>query len=274
MRDDFEAKIFMSNPSQNSLVWNHPRHLWMNSPREIFMSPEAVHVWSARLDLPAAIRGGLAAALSADEQSRAARFRFDKHRDRFIAARGILRQILSLYLCIPAAQVRFSLTQYGKPELSEQTGEGALQFNVSHSHDIALYAVTRSRRIGVDIEHVRAIDAESIARWFFSDGEYRSLRAVPEAQKIDTFLTCWTRKEAYIKARGEGLSMPLDSFEVSVLPNAPPKLLWNRTDPEEVERWTVTDVCPDPDYLGALVVEGHGWQLSTWTWQPGREVDR
>jgi 4'-phosphopantetheinyl transferase len=157
--------------------------------------------------------------------------------------------------------------QHGKPEVADRTGH-ELQFNLSHSHDLAVYAITRRRRIGVDIERVREMAVNAMAHLVFSPDEQETLSALPRSEAIQTFLAGWTRKEAYVKARGEGFAIPFNSFEVSMVPNAPPALLRNLHAPADVDRWVLRHVDPAAGYIGALAVEGDGWRLMTSQWPP------
>jgi 4'-phosphopantetheinyl transferase len=209
------------------------------------------HVYFARLDRPLS---RAAATLSDDERARAARFHFDRDRRRFAAARALLRSILAGYLQVPADEVAFTYDPNGKPRLAG----GGLSFNVSHSHGAAVFAFTSEREIGVDIErHPAPDDGDAVARHFFAPAEVAMLDSLPAAARPAAFLRCWTRKEAYIKARGDGLSLPLDSFEVSLEPGAGPALLATRPDPEEARRWSLVDLSRHcPGYVAALALEG------------------
>ena len=230
------------------------------------ISLDEVHVWNASLAVPDDTFRNAWAILSPDEVARAERLLIEKDRKRFVVARGILRKILSVILEVPPSTVRFETTSYGKPVLAAEYSRADIQFNLSHSHDLALYAVTQSRRVGIDLEYIREIDAVNVAEHFFSQREYESLRLLPANQQRAAFFDCWTRKEAYIKARGEGLTRPLQSFEVSILPEKP-QLLWCEGDPTEPDRWFFANVSPSAEYAATLAVEGRGWALSTWHWQ-------
>ncbi|HET8672337.1 MAG TPA: 4'-phosphopantetheinyl transferase superfamily protein [Thermoleophilaceae bacterium] len=209
------------------------------------------HVYFAPLDRPVF---GAATTLSDDERARAARFHFDRDRRRFIAGRALLRSLLGNYLETPPHKVAFRYDPNGKPRL---TG-GELSFNVSHSHSAAVFAFTSERGIGVDIErHPAPDDGDAVARHFFAAAEVTMLDSLPAAARSAAFLRCWTRKEAYIKARGDGLSLPLDSFEVSLAPGAGPALLATRPDPVEAGRWSLVDLSRHcPGYVAALAFEG------------------
>jgi 4'-phosphopantetheinyl transferase len=235
---------------------------WCLQPKTLVLGEDEVHVWRAALNLSASSVQSLQQTLAPDEQRRAERFHFRKDREHFIVAHGLLRIILGRYLDIKLSQLRFCYSPYGKPALAKESGGDALQFNLSHSHGMALYAVTRRRNIGVDIERVRTDwPSEQVAEQFFASSEVAQLRALPDNAWHEAFFRCWTRKEAYIKARGEGLSLPLDKFEVSLAPGEPAALLSTKGDPEEASRWSMKELRVGPGYAAALVVQGHDWQL-------------
>jgi 4'-phosphopantetheinyl transferase len=223
------------------------------------LAADEVHVWLAKLDDYAA--DGLKQLLREDELSRAARFHFDKNRNHYIVARAWLRKLLSAYLGVGAGELRFSYADKGKPSLDESQ-RGSLDFNLAHSQGMALYAFSRAREVGVDLEFIREdLADEKIAERFFSEREIDDLRNVPAELRKQAFFDCWTRKEAYIKARGEGLSMPLAEFDVSLAPGAVAALLRNHKEPDEVTRWSMQVVDVPEGYVAALVAEGQGWRL-------------
>ncbi len=241
---------------------------WLLPPEGLPTWGADVHVWLAELEQPAHLVQRLAGILASTELLRAQRFRFERDKRHFIVARGALRSILSLYLQIVPAQIQFTYGPRGKPALAAACDDGRLRFNVSHSHELALFAVTRDREIGVDIEFMRPLDdAESIATHFFSINEQMVLRSLPAHLKHQGFFNCWTRKEAYIKATGEGLFQPLDEFDVSLAPGEPAQLLAVRGKPDEAQRWTFQALQPPAGYAAALAVEGSNWQLSCWQWE-------
>ena len=206
--------------------------------------------------------------LSSDEQVRAGRFYFERDRSRFVITRGSLRSILARYVNVPARELVFSYSDHGKPSLAFPESSD-VTFNVSHSGDLSLVVVSRRRLVGVDVERIRPETAtEDIAGRFFSTEEVRELMRLPEDLRSAGFFNCWTRKEAYIKALGEGLSHPLDSFAISLSPEVPVVLLWSGDDPEEKNRWRLEALHPGAGYIAALAVEGHDWVLSTWQWLP------
>lgn len=246
--------------------------LW-HPPREaLFLSSAEVHVWRAALDPVVSRVEELQRLLSADELQRAARFHFPRDRRRFIVARGILRDILSRYLEVSPSALAFRYSTYGKPSLADVAAHERLRFNLSHAHEMALFAVTCGREVGIDIEYLhRTIAYEEIAEHFFSTCERASLRAIPAPVKSQAFFNCWTRKEAYIKARGEGLSLPLDQFDVSLVPGEPAALLATRGDPLDTLRWSLQALAPHPDYVAAVAVAAQDWHLTCWHWEEPHE---
>jgi len=247
---------------------------WNTPPPDMVLASDKVHVWRASLELTPTAILALRRTLAADELARVKRFHFTEDRTRFIAARGALRDILARYLGTEANQVCFRYSSHGKPSLAAGSQRGGqrkppLHFNLSHTSDLALVAIARGRRVGVDIESMRTdIAQDLIAARSFSPREQARLRALPIHLKAQGFFNCWTRKEAYIKARGEGLSLPLDQFDVSLAPGEPARLLHVEGDAEEASRWTLAELAPGPGYVAALVVEGHGWRLACWQWAP------
>jgi 4'-phosphopantetheinyl transferase len=244
-------------------VWNTP----VGSFR---LLPDEVHVWRAVLDREPEDLALLSAALSGDERQRADRFRFESDRRHFLAGRGLLRALLGSYLQRDPASLRFAYGPWGKPSLGDQAGPHGLCFNLAHAGGVALFAVTLQRQIGVDVERINPdLGHEDIAEHFFSPREREALRALPPGQRALAFFACWTRKEAYLKARGEGLSISLDSFDVSLAPGEPAQLLATRDDPSHSRRWTLCELDPGPGYAGALAVEGTGWRLWCGHWPDG-----
>lgn len=186
--------------------------MWRLPPKSLALGIDEVHVWRAALDGAASHLQSLWQTLSLDERGRAERFHFRRDHDSFVVARGMLRIILGRYLNAEPDRLRFRYSHYGKPTLAGEFDEEALCFNLSHSDRLALYAITRGRKIGVDLERIRPDFAdEQIAEQFFASGEVAALRALPLHAQQEAFFNCWTRKEAFIKARGEGLSLPSTS---------------------------------------------------------------
>jgi 4'-phosphopantetheinyl transferase len=160
------------------------------------------------------------------------------------------------------------INEYGKPALVYPPHGAHVHFNLSHSGELALYAFAYDKRVGIDVEYKRSdVEYEAIARVSFSPNEQAVLRSLPNEVKQEAFYNCWTRKEAYIKALGKGLSHPLDQFDVSLTPGESPALLADRQDPQAPARWSLCALAPEAHYAGALVVEGAGLQLTCWQWQ-------
>jgi 4'-phosphopantetheinyl transferase len=234
-------------------------------------APE-VDVWRAALDHGPACDEELRRLLAPDECDRAARFHFEQDRRRFVAGRGLLRVILSSYLGITPHALRFNYGCKGKPALAMGGGDGRLRFNVSHSAGLALIAVTLDRELGIDVERIDPALPEDIAERFFSPSEVAKLRAIPPERQRDAFFACWTRKEAYLKAKGDGLAVRLDRFDVSLAPGEPAALLETRGDPAEASRWSLAELDPAPGYAAAIAIEGRGCRLRRWHW-PQRCLD-
>jgi 4'-phosphopantetheinyl transferase len=204
---------------------------------------------------PEAVRAS-ATLLSEAERQRASRFAFDRDRRRFIVARAHLRGLLAARLGTRPESVELAYGPRGKPELSRRFADSELRFNVSHSEDVAVFAFALRREIGVDVEAVRAIpDADDIAARFFSRRENEAYRALHRRDRALGFFNCWTRKEAFIKARGDGLHYPLDRFDVSLTPGEPANLLRVESTPGEDCEWTLHGFVPQPGFVGAVVVQ-------------------
>ena len=220
-----------------------------------------MHVWCATLNH---IEADYISMLSPDELNRARRFRFERERRRFVIGRGSLRIILGRYLNLPAEKLEFRVGTFGKPALMT---DPALRFNLAHSGDLVLYAVTHDRELGIDLEEIHPVaNIQQLADQFFSPLERAELAAFPEDRKLDAFFSGWIRKEAYLKARGDGLGYPLDQFSVSLGPEAPARLLESKEGMEELVRWSLQILTPSPapGYVAALAVEGHAQRLAQW----------
>jgi 4'-phosphopantetheinyl transferase len=213
--------------------------------------------------------------LSHDEVQRADAFHFEKHRRRYIAGRAAMRQILGIYTGIASKELVFSYGEKGKPELAGELKRPEIKFNLSNSQDIAVLAVAQNLTVGIDIEWINPEFAtDEVARRFFAAGEVRRLQSLPVAERSDAFFACWTRKEAYIKALGEGLSVPLDSFEVAFGPGVPAALLQVRVNPGEVERWSLYDIAVTQGFRSAIIVEGKGHRLRHMQWEEAQSEFR
>jgi 4'-phosphopantetheinyl transferase len=235
------------------------------APRFPEVTHDDVHVWRFSIEPDPGPLLELERSLSADEMERAGRYHFEWARVHFIAARGCMRDILARYLQVGANCLRFRYGSYGKPELAEDFAGSEIQFSLSHSGQLGLLAVGRGRSLGVDIERIRMeVDDDRIARRFFSPAEVDALLSLPESIRKQAFFNCWTRKEAYIKAWGEGLSMPLDRFDVNMAPGEMARLIGTRPDPDEAARWSLLHLDPAPGYAAALAVRGVIGRLCCW----------
>jgi 4'-phosphopantetheinyl transferase len=213
---------------------------------------DEIHVWHAALDREEKILGRLESRLSPEEKARADRFHFVNDRNRFVAARGLLRELLGKYLHQAPAGLEFSYGEHGKPSLSGGNASSGLCFNLSHSAGLVVYAIAKERNLGIDVEHVRPESAgEDIARRYFSAREVSDLQTLPPEVRVEGFFHCWTRKEAYLKATGMGLQIPLDSFVVSLFPEKPAQFLGG-VEP----RWHLAAHDPAEGYVAAVVYDG------------------
>lgn len=238
--------------------------MWLPPPVDLeLQGPGTVDVWRAELDRPAPAIGELSRMLAEEEIARASRFYFPQDRARFIVARALLRRILALYANQPPETLRFVYGPRGKPSLAEP--RCGIEFNLAHSRGLALYAVTRAQPVGVDVESIRPeLAAGRLAERFFSAEETAALRALPPEEQPAAFFRCWTRKEALLKAWGQGLAFGLDQFTVSCSAGQA-ALLATRFDPAEAARWSLHHLEPGPGYVGALAVQGAVTKVRCWS---------
>ena len=240
------------------------KDLWLPPPERSTLTTEEVHVWRVWLDQEPSTVQAFLEILSPDERVRARKYYFHRDFEHFVVARGVLRDIISRYVNVSSHKIQFLYDQYGKPRLS--SCGTPLCFNLSHSGGVALYAISQVQAVGVDIEYAREnFSIDEIAGRFFSAYEVETLRALPSALRTVAFFNCWTRKEAYIKARGEGLSHPLDRFSVSIIQGEPVRLLM-ADDPEETSRWTLMELSAGAGHIASLAVEGKVGMLRQWHW--------
>jgi 4'-phosphopantetheinyl transferase len=212
------------------------------------------HVWWANLNYPAAELANFFNVLAEDEKQRAERFHFLKDKNHFIIARGLLRKILSQYLAISPQDLQFQYTSYGKPTLKDYPD---LQFNVSHSHGVALYAITREQAVGVDIEFTqRNCDIDAIAERYFSAEECRVIKNLTGSEKNQAFFNGWARKEAFLKALGEGLSYPLNQVEVTLMAGQPAAFVALHDKNLNINDWCLRALEVISGYAAALAVKG------------------
>lgn len=237
---------------------------WRLSPELLELPEDEIHVWRLDLELEQIDLSQFEATLSSDEKDRANGFLLQRDRNRFTATRGVLRELLGRYMNRAPGDVEFDYGGHGKPTLRQELSRRSIQFNVSQSHSVALLAFAIRRHLGVDVELVRSdFASKGIAERYFSPPEVAELRKLPPSLLDEGFFLGWTRKEAYIKAKGEGLSIPLMSFQVSLTPGEPERLR-----AADAFRWSMCSLRPAPGYVGTLVVEGSGWKLQCWDWRP------
>ena len=235
-------------------------------PGNIGVPTGRVDVWSVRLDEPARA-GSEVGVLSPDEVARASRFHFEKDRIHFTQCRSALRGLLADYLAIPAAEIRFEYLTSGKPQLAAEQNPRALQFNLSHSANMALIAVGSEHRLGVDIEKIRGdVDTATLAERFFSLRERAGLQALPDRLRVPGFFACWTRKEAFLKATGEGLSFPLEDFSVTTHPDLDPEIEEIKGSTDNGKRWFLADLSIVDGFRATVARERSPYRLEAYAW--------
>ena len=238
---------------------------WIGPGNHPQLELHEVHVWKIGLSASQAQMDQQRTLLSDDELERADRFRFEQHRRRFITGRAVVRILLGRYINRPSESLEFSYNPQGKPALKDA---GSLEFNFTNSRDLALLCVARQTQLGIDLEHLgRQADYAGIVNRFFAEREIEGLFSLPESRRHAAFLTGWTRKEAYIKALGTGLSLPLDKFAVTIDPEVAPELLSADDMPDEQGRWMFRHLEPEPGYVASLVVEGGEWEIRNYCWE-------
>jgi 4'-phosphopantetheinyl transferase len=237
------------------------------STLDLELTDDEIHIWFAVLDQPESEISCFIQTLSEDELIRARRFHFQKDRDWFIARHGILRIILGCYLGVKASELQFYHGKAGKPAISETFGKGTIHFNISHSDRVALFAFARSHEIGVDIERIRDIpELELIVEQFFSEREKSIYHALPQEKKRESFFNSWARKEAFIKAIGEGLSWPLDKVDVTPVPIEGHSLLAIEGDPRGVPDWSIQTLMLASEHAGAFAINRKNFTLRSFEW--------
>jgi 4'-phosphopantetheinyl transferase len=245
-------------------------YLWHSPPALLELPIENIHIWKANLDRSESFVKQMEKSLSDDELSRAKKYHFSRDAEHFIVSRGILRKILSLYLKIKPDQLEFQYGAYGKPYLTENLNKNTIQFNIAHSHSLAVYAFALDVQLGIDVEYIcRTPGAEDIFARFFSTYENSVFQKLPMEQRQWAFFRCWTLKEAFIKATGEGLAYPLNQFDVAFAPGEPARLLNIAGNSEEAFQWILKDFTPDSGYISAIalkVKKNSRWNLEFWEW--------
>ncbi|HEY9846329.1 MAG TPA: 4'-phosphopantetheinyl transferase superfamily protein [Candidatus Caenarcaniphilales bacterium] len=248
---------------------------WSPPTEPLVLESNQVHVWRASLELSSLRLKGLQRILSVDELQRAKQFVRQKDQDAFVAARGVLRLILSRYLKQGPESLYFCYGSHGKPALSFECNPDGLCFNLSHSGGLALYAVAMNQELGVDLEQVHTnLAYEAIAQRFFSPQESATLLALPPHDRVQAFFNGWTRKEAYVKAEGHGISLPLKQFDVSLAPGEVAAIVSIAGDFQAGTQWTLQALDPGLGYVAALAIKGRTWQVKCWHWEEAHnEID-
>jgi 4'-phosphopantetheinyl transferase len=240
---------------------------WPAAPESVRLDVPGIHVWAASLQVSADTLETLRSLLSPDELERAQRFKFDLHRNRYIAGRGILRSILARYLDVSAKALQFTYSAHQKPQLLAATIPG-LQFNLAHSADLAVIAVANAGPLGVDVEELRPVkDAEELVARFFSTRESDLFQSLAPSQKPAAFFNLWTRKEALLKATGEGITGGLNRVEVSFLENEPARLLAIDGASEAAGQWTLSCFKPAAGFIGAVAIQARSAPVQCWKWK-------
>lgn len=249
------------------------RYTAWSRPRSVpALRGDCVHLWRVSLEQPVSQLRLLAQTLSPDEMLRAEGFYFERDRNRYIAGRGLLRTVLGAYLGVEPRSLNFRYSSTGKPALLETPGVGALSFNLSHSRELVLIALTRGREIGVDLEYIRPIrEIDRVSERVFPGQDNERFRTLSLRAKHTVFFKCWTRKEAYLKACGAGLIQPWAGLEVSMSPEEidlsrqveDPRLPSHSSHPSH---WSIQTLMVACGYVASLAIEGPNWHLKCWQW--------
>jgi len=235
---------------------------WANTVPDGMISPNEVHVWHFCQEETNSQIETLKDILSPDELGRSQKFHFEKDRKRFILFRAMLRRILSSYLGKNPQQVQFNYTSFGKPFLAIDSENDNISFNLSHSGEIALYAITRNQKIGIDVEQVRDhTDVMAIAKRFFSPGEIGQMEKANEKNRTQLFFRYWVRKEAFVKALGKGVSFPMERLDVSLLNKFSP-IIQLMAENNETACINVQDLFPGDGYVAAIATEANDPEIS------------
>ncbi len=249
----------------NGMMSKNTPITWHPPPTKPVTEADTVHLWRVDLDPSRSSPETLKRILTPEECRRAERYHFERDQKRFIIGRGMLRTILGAYLSLAPEKVPIQYTDKGKPFLGKGSNPKELRFNLSHSKDLALLAVSQNKPVGVDIEWLRSVkDLIDLAKRNFSPNEVEALQSLPEDQRTEGFFNCWTRKEAYLKAIGLGLTHPLEKVEVSLIPGKPAELLATGSEDGRANDWLLHALTPAPGYKAAVAAEGSDWQLCYW----------
>lgn len=237
---------------------------WFPAPQRLILAPRELHLWRARCDEGLHALQHYQELLSADERQRAGRFAIEGARRDFIVSRGMLRELLAAYLNVQPTDIVLRNGIHGKPHITMDDSESMIRFNVSHSKGFVVFAFSLRAEVGVDVEQIRKeFPDREIAERFFSEEEVAALGKLPPERSSGAFFTCWTRKEAYVKARGGGLQIPLRSFSVGLGENEEQQVV-----DERGEEWSIYPFEPATGFAAAAAVEGGDWRLKRWERRP------
>jgi 4'-phosphopantetheinyl transferase len=242
---------------------------WLPRPKDRSLEENEVHVWLANLELEIYAMSKFLRDLSLTERARAQNLRFEHDRRRFVIAKGLLRNLLAGYLSVAPNEIQFSLGQSGKPEIADrqQHRQSPLHFNQAHSGHLGIYVLSRKRRVGVDIEEIRPFpDMEQLAPMIFSKQEMEAFHSLGDDEKQNAFFSTWTHKEAFVKAIGKGLTVPLSHFDVSRVHGNLARIVQNHQHPALPLEWFVKDLSISAQFSAAVCVEGEGWKLQCLKW--------
>ena len=238
--------------------------MWVQPSSNLMLTSSEVHLWKMNLDLSREQVEKQYMILSEDEKKRANSFKFEIHKNRFIIARSTMKLILSRYLNLPPEKIKFKYNAYGKPQLVNELKSEGLEFNLSHSENLAIYGISRHHLVGVDLEYLRPMkEAEKLAERFFCSREFEAIKSLSIDKKEKAFFKLWTAKEAYLKAIGKGISGGLEQIEISL--KEPMELI---KVPENAQScWELLSFTPHPNYIAAMVVEGKKANINYYEFQ-------
>jgi 4'-phosphopantetheinyl transferase len=237
-------------------------------PENLKLADGEIHIFCAWLDVPPARRAQLTETLSEDERVRAARFVFERDKNRFVAGRGVLREILGWLLQVEPERLAFSYSARGKPQLAAPVAGRSLHFNLAHSEALVVYAVSRAQEVGIDVELIRPVrEAEEIAAQFFSEGEFAKWHSLPNDRKTEAFFNCWTRKEACLKSTGQGIGGTLNQIDISFISGGPEPVPDTAKNSPVAAPWHIQALTPASSYAGALAVKHRPMHVTCWTWR-------
>jgi len=241
------------------------KDIWQKTPAQLELSRKYIDVWRTSLDLPQQQIDSYRSLLHTEELARASRFKVDRKYREYIISRGLLRRILGLTLGLDPGAIAFTYSEHNKPDLDMCWHGMPVCFNVSHSHEMTLIAVTLDRLVGVDVEFVRHnVEFKKLAKRFFSVRETHDLDSYTDATLPPAFFSCWTRKEAFVKALGDGIAFGLKEFSVSVNPSDREVALTTHWDRDQAKNWSLLNIQAGPEYIAALAATGPGYEIRCW----------